>query len=43
MTGVLGEVRTETEDTAGHPSGRRPLTAEARVRSQASPHEIYGG
>jgi hypothetical protein len=41
--GVLCEVHTETEDTVEHRSGRRPLTAEARVRSQASPREIYGG
>jgi hypothetical protein len=29
--------------TLQHRVGRRPVTAEARVRSQASPCEIYGG
>ena len=42
MTGVLCEVCTEKEDTAEHRSGCRPLTAVGRVRSQASPREIYG-
>jgi hypothetical protein len=43
MTGVLCEVCSATEDTIEHRSGRRPSTAEAWVRSQASPCEIYGG
>ena len=42
MTSVLGEVRTETEYTVEHRSARRPITAEARVRSQANPRVIYG-